>query len=227
MNKFKFSAMLLSAAILLGSCSTFQNSNTAKGGALGAGGGAALGAIIGGIAGKGKGAIIGAAVGSAVGGGTGAIIGKNMDKKAARAAEIEGAQVETVQDSNGLAAVKVTFDSSILFGFNSSVLNDKSKRSLKELADLLIQDPTTDVTIVGKTDRVGSYEANMTVSNRRAQAVKNYLGICGVDNIQFKSVMGVGYELYDESLTPDQNRAVDIYLYASEQMIQNAEAGRM
>lgn len=227
MNKFKFSAALLSIAILFASCSTFQNSNTAKGGAIGAGSGAALGAIIGGIAGKGKGAIIGAAVGTAVGGGAGALIGKKMDKKAAQAAEIEGAHVEKVEDSNGLAAVKVTFDSGILFAFNSSTLSEASKRSLKEFANLLMQDPTIDISIVGKTDKVGSYEANITVSERRAEAVKKYLLMCGVHNQQIQNVMGVGYEMYDDALLPEQNRVVDIFMYASEQMIKNAEAGRL
>ncbi|EJW93827.1 hypothetical protein EVA_18066, partial [gut metagenome] len=74
----------------------------------------ALGAIIGGIAGHGKGAAIGAAIGAAVGTGAGVLIGKKMDKAAAEAAQIEGAQVEQVTDNNGLKAVKVTFDSEIV-----------------------------------------------------------------------------------------------------------------
>ena len=56
----------------------------------------------------------------AVGTGAGVAIGHKLDKKAAEAAKIEGAQVEKVTDTNGLAAVKVTFESGILFGFNSS-----------------------------------------------------------------------------------------------------------
>ena len=63
--------------------------NTTKGGLIGGGGGAALGAIIGGIAGHGKGAAIGAAVGAAVGTGAGVLIGKKMDKAAAEAAQIQ------------------------------------------------------------------------------------------------------------------------------------------
>ena len=46
------------------------------------------------LIGKGKGAAIGAAVGAAVGTGAGVAIGHKMDKKAAEAAKIEGAQVE-------------------------------------------------------------------------------------------------------------------------------------
>ena len=189
MKKMKISVLLLSGAILLGSCSTMNN--TAKGGVIGGGSGAAAGAIIGGLIGKGKGAAIGAAVGAAVGTGAGVAIGHKMDKKAAEAAKIEGAQVEKVTDTNGLAAVKVTFESGILFGFNSSALSNTSKASLRELAQILKEDPTTDI----------------------APA-------------QFKQVEGVGYNQYDDSMTASQNRRVDIYMYASEQMIKNAEAGK-
>ena len=211
MKKIKISVLLLSGAILLGSCSTMNN--TAKGGVIGGGSGAAAGAIIGGLIGKGKGAAIGAAVGAAVGTGAGVAIGHKMDKKAAEAAKIEGAQVEKVTDTNGLAAVKVTFESGILFGFNSSTLSNTSN-------------PTTDIAIVGHTDKVGTYEANMKVSKDRAYTVENYLQDCGVSPSQFKKVEGVGYNQYDDSMSASQNRRVDIYMYASEQMIKNAEAGK-
>ena len=217
MKKIKISVLLLSGAILLGSCSTMNN--TAKGGVIGGGSGAAAGAIIGGLIGKGKGAAIGAAVGAAVGTGAGVAIGHKMDKKAAEAAKIEGAQVEKVTDTNGLAAVKVTFESGILFGFNSSTLSNTSKSSLRELAQILKEDPTTDIAIVGHTDKVGTYEANMNT-------VENYLQDCGVSPSQFKKVEGVGYNQYDDSMSASQNRRVDIYMYASEQMIKNAEAGK-
>lgn len=220
----KFMAMFLCLALILGGCSSWNN--TAKGSAIGGGSGAALGAIIGGIAGKGKGAAIGAAIGTAVGAGTGALIGRKMDKKAAEAAKIEGAQVEQVTDNNGLPAVKVTFSSGILFAFNSSTLSNTSKQSLREFADILKSDPTLDIAIIGHTDKVGSYEANQKVSTDRAFAVENYLQLCGVSPSQFKKVEGVGYSQYDDALTPEQNRNVEIYMYASKQMIQNAEAGK-
>ena len=220
MKKIKFMALFLSMALVFGSCGSMNN--TAKGGVIGGGSGAALGAIIGGIAGKGKGAAIGAAVGA----GAGVLIGRKMDKKAAEAAKIKDAQVEQVTDNNGLAAVKVTFPSGILFAFNSSALSAASKQSLAEFANILKEDPTVDVAIIGHTDKVGSYEANQKVSANRAYAVENYLQACGVKPYQFKKVEGVGYSQYNESETPEQNRRVEIFMYASEQMIKNAEAGK-
>ena len=243
MKKMKFTAFLLSGTILLGSCGTMNN--TTKGGIIGGGSGAAVVDD----AFKLKGMItvkdfqkaeqkpnackdefgrlrVGAAVGAAVGTGAGVAIGHKMDKKAAEAAKIEGAQVEVVKDANNLDAVKVTFDSGILFAFNSSTLSNDAKASLRDLAKILKEDTTTDIAIIGHTDKVGTYEANMKVSKNRAYAVENYLQDCGVSPSQFKQVEGVGYNEYDESLSASQNRRVVIFMYASEQMIKNAEAGQ-
>ncbi len=218
---------MLSVLLLLGSCGTVNNmNNKTKGGVIGGGSGAAAGAIIGGLIGKGKGAAIGAGIGAAVGTGAGIYIGHRMDKKAAEAAKIEGAQVEQVTDVNNLPAVKVSFDSGILFGFNSSTLSSDAKASLRELAQILKDDTATDVAIIGHTDKVGTYEANVKVSKNRAAAVESYLETCGVSPMQFKQVQGVAYDQYDESKSAQENRRVEIYMYASEKMIKEAEAAQ-
>jgi beta-phosphoglucomutase-like phosphatase (HAD superfamily) len=84
--------------------------------------------------------------------------------------------------------------------------------------------PMHEEAILGMLGMHGTYEANMKVSKNRAYAVENYLQDCGVSPAQFKKVEGVGYNEYDESLSADQNRRVEVYMYASEQMIKNAEA---
>lgn len=222
MKKTKITILALCGAMMFASCGTMNN--TAKGGVIGGASGATAGAILGGLFGKGKGAAIGAAVGAAVGIGAGVLIGKKMDKKAEEAAKIQGAEVEKVTDNNGLAAVKVSFDAGILFAFNSAALNNTSKASLTKLANILKEDVTTDIAIIGHTDKVGTYEANMKVSQNRANSVKSFLTTQGVQNSQFKQVEGVGYNQYDDSLTPAQNRRVEIFMYASEQMIKEAES---
>jgi len=225
MKKIKFLSILLSATLVLGSCGM---NNTAKGGLIGGGSGAAVGAGIGAIFGKGKGAAIGAAVGTAVGATAGVLIGKKMDKAAEQAKAIEGAQVEDITDANGLQAVKVTFDSGILFGFNSSTLSNSAKTSLSDFSRILNQNPTMDIAIYGYTDNVGTYEANQTVSNRRAQAVESYLRTMNVSPAQFKTVVGKGWEepvaSNDTEAGRAQNRRVEVFMYASEKMIKDAEA---
>ena len=154
MRKTKFMALLLCVTMILSGCGSMNN--TTKGGLLGGGGGAALGAVVGGLIGKGKGAAIGAGIGAAVGAGAGVLIGKKMDKAAAEAAAIEGAQVEQITDNNGLQAVKVTFDSGILFGTGAAALSSEAKASLSKFANnVLKQNTGMDVDIYGYTDNQG------------------------------------------------------------------------
>lgn len=234
MKGMKLMVGFLSAALLFGSCNM---NNTGKGSLIGAGGGAAVGSLIGGLVGKGKGAAIGAAVGVAVGTTAGALIGKKMDKAKAAAAQVENAQVESVTDANGLAAVKVTFDSGILFTTSSSVLNAAAKTSLSNFAsNVLAQNPDMDVTIYGYTDNTGwknstaeqSAQKNVNLSTQRAQSVSNYLLTAGANAAQIKTVEGLGEAnpVADNSTAAgrEQNRRVEVYLYASQKMIQEAEA---
>lgn len=227
-------AGFLSAALLFGSCNM---NNMGKGSLIGAGGGAAVGSLIGGLVGKGKGAAIGAAVGVAVGTTAGALIGKKMDKAKAAAAQVENAQVESVTDANGLAAVKVTFDSGILFTTGSSVLSATAKTSLGKFAsNVLVQNPDMDVAVYGYTDNTGwknstaeqSAQKNVALSTQRAQSVSNYLLTAGATTAQIKSVEGLGEAnpVADNSTAAgrEQNRRVEVYLYASQKMIQEAEA---
>ena len=214
--------------------------NTAKGGLIGGGGGAALGALVGGVIGHGKGAAIGAAVGTAVGAGAGVLIGKKMDKAAAQAEKIEGAEVEQVTDNNGLQAVKVTFDSGILFATGNAALSSSAKASLSKFANnVLNQNRDMDVTIYGYTDNQGwrnstaeqSFQKNLNLSQERAQSVSSYLLGCGVSASQIKTVEGMGENnpIADNSTEAGrrENRRVEVYMYASQQMIQQAEAGTL
>ena len=206
-------------------------SNLGKGTLIGSGAGAALGAGIGYIlGGDGKSAAIGAGIGTAVGGGAGALIGNKMDKKAAELAALEDAQVETVTDVNGLKAIKVTFDSGILFDFNKSTLKPEAKSDLAKFASEMADMPETNFTIYGHTDNVGSAEVNKKVSTQRANNVATYLkkqGIAG-DRIYAE---GLSYDFPVASNDTEegraQNRRVEIYVSANEEMIKEAEAGTL
>lgn len=235
MGKATFMAAVLCGSIVVSSCGL---SNTAKGGMIGAGGGAALGAIIGKIAGN---TAIGAAVGTAVGTTAGALIGRKMDKvKKEAAAALPDAKVETVQDKNGLQAVKVTFDSGILFNTGKSDLSSSAQASLSKFANnVLLKNATADVSIQGYTDNQGwanssaaeSKQKNQALSQQRAQSVANYLRNCGVTTSQIKSVEGFGEDnpVADNGTKAgqQQNRRVEVYLYASQQMINEANNGTL
>ena len=219
MKSFKTLAVALCAALVVG-CGT----NQGTGALIGAGGGAALGAIVGAIAGN---TAIGAAVGGAVGAGAGAIIGKKMDKAKAEAEAVKNAQVESVTDANGLDAVKVTFDSGILFATNKAELSTTAKNSLAQFAQVLNNNRDCDIAIIGHTDNTGSDAINQPLSVNRANSVNNYLKSCGVSASQIKSVEGQGSSnpVADNSTAAgrQQNRRVEVYMYASQKMIQEAQ----
>ncbi len=222
----KIIAICLSATLLLSSCASWNK--TTNGSLLGGSAGAIIGAGIGALIGNdGKSAAIGAAIGGAVGGGTGAIIGHKMDKKAEELAAIEAAQVETVTDVNGLAAIKVTFDSGILFGFNSSKLSKESKESLDQFAKTMSDMTETDITVFGHTDNVGTAEANEKVSQKRADEVAAYLTKAGIATDRI-TAEGKSFTMPVASNDTEEgralNRRVEIFISANENMIKEAEA---
>lgn len=237
MKKTKAMTLGMCLLMILSGCST----KTGTGTLIGAGSGAVLGGVLGQIIGKNtKSTAIGAAIGTAVGAGAGALIGKKMDKAKAAAEAVQNAQVESVTDANGLEAVKVTFDSGILFPTSSSTLQATAKTSLQKFATTVLNVYTdADVAIQGYTDNAGwkncnatqSAEKNETLSLQRAQSVQNYLLSQNVSSSQIKSVQGFGEAnpVADNSTAAGkaQNRRVEIYLYASEAMINAANAGTL
>lgn len=227
--KSKMAVILAVATLACSSCSSW--SNTGKGAAIGAGSGAAVGAGLGAIFGGGKGAAIGAAVGGVVGTGAGAAIGKKMDRqKAEIEQQVEGAKVETVTDVNNLQAIKVTFDSGILFATGKSELSDAARASLLKFAGTMKNNPQTDITIYGHTDNTGSRAVNEKLSLDRAAAVANFLVGQGISRDRIKTE-GLAFDApVADNATPEgraANRRVEVYITASEQMIRQAEAGQL
>ena len=223
---------VVASALLLSGCNLNNTSKggmigAAAGGAAGTGLGAAIGALIGGSHGAKVGAAIGAGVGVAGGTTAGVLIGKKMDKAKAQAEAIKAAQVESVQDANGLQAVKVTFDSGILFDLNSSTLKADARTSLTEFSNVLKSNADMDVAIFGHTDKTGTLEVNQRVSLQRAQSVQNFLKGQGVAADQLVTVEGKDYQEYDDTKSAAENRRVEIYLYASKEMIEAANNGTL
>ena len=215
------------------SCGTLKSLNNAQKDALiGTGAGAAIGAGIGALIGKdGKGAAIGAAIGSAVGAGTGAVIGKKMDEKAAALAkEMENAQVETITDVNGLQAIKVTFESGILFPTNGTTLSAAAKNQLATFSTQMKDLQDTDITIYGHTDNTGSASVNERISLQRAQSVASYLESRGINASR---ILSEGKSFNDPVADNDtaegraKNRRVEVYVTANENMIKAAENGNL
>lgn len=218
-SKFKIAS--LSIALSLGAI-TFQGCDSLTNTQKGAGIGAAAGGVIGGIIGKKAGnTAVGAIIGAAVGGTAGGFIGKRMDKQAA---EIQNAipNAEVIREGEGII---VKFDSGILFDFDKFALKDAAKTNIQSLASSLNQYPGTDIKVIGHTDSRGTEQYNMSLSERRAAAVKAYAVSQGVPGSRLLTI-GKGYaEPIGDNATDAgraTNRRVEIVIVANEQLKKEA-----
>jgi outer membrane protein OmpA-like peptidoglycan-associated protein len=198
---------------LVASTGCASMNRTGKGAVLGAAGGAAARAIIGKAVGStAKGAIVGAAVGGAAG----AVIGRQMDKQAQElAAQIPGATVQRVGEG-----IALTFDSGLLFPFNSSQLLPAGQQNLQNLANSLKQYPETEVMVVGHTDSVGSDAYNQNLSQQRASSAADVLASYGVPRDRIRTAgRGEGEPIAsnDDEAGRQQNRRVEVAIFASEE----------
>jgi outer membrane protein OmpA-like peptidoglycan-associated protein len=238
-------ATLMAFVMLLGSCASSRPASdgslsgangtgqrktgmtkASKGGLIGAGGGAAAGALLGGILGGGRGTAAGAILGAAVGGGAGAIIGRRMDKQAAELQrDMANAKVERVGEG-----IKITFDSGILFDTNSSALRPASQADVAKLAATLQKYNDTNVLIEGHTDNTGTDAINQPLSERRAQAVANSLTAQEVASSRI-STKGLGSTdpVADNTTVEGRqaNRRVEVAIFANEKMKKAAEKGTL
>lgn len=205
-------AGLMAVAVTLPACAGMNN--TQKGAVIGAAAGGAAGAIVGKQVGStAKGAIIGAAVG----GTTGALIGARMDKQARELAmDIPGARVERVGEG-----IVVTFDSGLLFAYNSDNIQGSARTNLSNLAQSLQKYPKTEVLIVGHTDAKGSDSYNQTLSERRASSAAGYLMSQSIDRSRLRTAGRGESEPIDSNSTDAGralNRRVEVVIVAGDEL---------
>ena len=201
------------ASLAVGStgCASLESSK-AKGAVIGA----TTGAVAGGLIGRSNGSTSrGAIVGAAVGGAAGAIIGHQMDQRAKTLEQnIKGARVERVGEG-----ILVTFDSGLLFDFDSDVLREPARANLRELAANFSRYPDSDLLIVGHTDAQGEDAYNQRLSERRASSAASFLAAQGVPREHVRTA-GRGetepVAQNDTEANRQANRRVEVAITASE-----------
>jgi outer membrane protein OmpA-like peptidoglycan-associated protein len=169
---------LLAAA--LGGCVTDpvtgekRVSRAAIGGGVGALGGYLLGDLVGGrndrtekIVGAGIGAIAGVAVGS--------YIDKQEQELRRRTA---GTDVQVIRQGDELV---LRMPSNVTFATNESAIQPQFRPTLDQVADVLREYRSTYVDVYGHTDSTGSDDYNLALSDRRANSVRDYLVMRGVE----------------------------------------------
>ena len=225
-NKTNIAALFISTSLVMTSCEAVKNSNNQqRGTVIGTAAGAVIGGVLGNNIGKGGNAPIGAVLGGVVGGVAGNVIGRNMDKQAKEIKEtLPGAEVERVGEG-----IKVTLKENMVnFAFDKSDLQPLAKANLDKLAEILINNPDTNINIYGYTDSKGTDEYNLSLSDRRAASVKAYLISKGIASSRMNT-MGMGkaspIASNDTEAGRAQNRRVEFAITANEKMINEAQEG--
>jgi outer membrane protein OmpA-like peptidoglycan-associated protein len=189
-------------------------SRTVRGGAIGAGAGGVLGGVIGNQAGN---TAAGAIIGAAVGGTTGALIGRHMDKQAEEMQrDLQNARIERIGEG-----IKITFDSGILFDYDSAALRSLARTNINSLVVILNKYPDTNILVEGDTDSEGSDSYNQELSQRRAVAVASQLMAGSVAGSRV-STIGLGESnpvATNETAAGRQlNRRVEIAIFANDKL---------
>lgn len=211
-------AALVLSSVILPSC---NSSRRTQGTIIGAAVGAATGAVS-----SKKNRAVAILLGASIGGVAGNLIGQYMDKQAAEIRnDLEGAKVERVGEG-----IVVTFDSGLLFDFDSDALRRTTRENLAQLANTLKKYDETDVIIFGHTDSTGDPKYNRDLSERRAESVQDYLTSLSVASNRLQPE-GMGES--DPVTTNDTeegrqlNRRVEVTIKANKRLIRDAKKGRI
>lgn len=198
-------------------------SNAVKGGVIGGVAGGVVGGVVGDQLGN---TTLGVIIGAAVGGTAGVLIGNHMDKQADEIEnEIDGVSVERIGEG-----IALKFDSGILFGFDSEILQPQAKENIYKLADILKKYPDSNILIAGHTDSDGAEQYNQQLSERRAKAVSDYTMMQGVSSSRL-SIVGLGENEPIATNSTESgkrlNRRVEIAIFANEDLKRAAERGEL
>ncbi len=193
----------------LGADPNDPNAKAKQGALLGAGIGAALGAITGRDGDRAEAAVKGAIIGGA----GGAIIGNSLDKQEADLRNSIGNDDVAIQNTGD--RLIVTLPQDILFATDSFAVRPDLQRDLRAVAANLRAYPDSTIQIVGHTDSDGDATYNQTLSERRANAVADVLLREGIPFSRVQT-FGLGESQQVASiLSPDgkaQNRRVEIVI---------------
>lgn len=95
----------------------------------------------------------------------------------------------------------------VFFDTDKSNIRGVDVSELKNLAQILAENPTMRISVIGHADKRGTREYNMRLSRRRAEAVRDYLVSQGISRDRLE----IGYESFDDpaSNNLDDNRRVE------------------
>jgi outer membrane protein OmpA-like peptidoglycan-associated protein len=210
-TKLVLSSALVSVSLLAGCTGQDDPNRRAK---VGAAVGAVAGAVLGHQMDSSSGKWVGAAVGALAGAGVGTYMDRQQSEFERELAEEQRQnelEIERMKDDT----LKLTLDSEVSFDFGKSDIKPGFRASLDKLANVIMKYDRTVVHVVGHTDSVGSDEYNQGLSQRRANAVGDYLISRGVPAARIRTEGRGEREPRDTNATEagrQLNRRVEIFL---------------
>ena len=170
--------------------------------AIGAGGGALAGLLLGGLIGGGTGRIIGAGIGGVAGG----AVGYQMDRQIKELRESTAGSGIDISEADDGQSILVNLPDGVTFAVDSATLQPQFRSTLDQISQSLQQYPNSLIDVYGHTDSTGSDAYNQTLSERRASTVANYLVSQGVSGARIRS-QGFGETMPIDSNTTESGRA--------------------
>ena len=137
-----------------------------------------------------------------------------MDHQEEKLTRIPGTSVEKIGDNTLL----VRFNSDVLFATDSSQVDPTGQATLDSVARVFVEYDKTAVIVQGHTDSTGTEAYNQSLSERRADAVRNHLIARGVAAARIAAIgYGESYPVAsnDTAAGRQMNRRVDILLKAN------------
>jgi peptidoglycan-associated lipoprotein len=86
-------------------------------------------------------------------------------------------------DSNKAGGLKTVY-----FDFNSAGLSSETKDALNNNAQFLKSNPTVKVQVEGHTDERGGVQFNLSLGEKRAKAVREFLGGLGIEGARIATI---------------------------------------
>jgi outer membrane protein OmpA-like peptidoglycan-associated protein len=103
--------------------------------------------------------------------------------------------------------------SDVLFDFNQASLKPGAREKLAKVSGILLAYPTLHMNVEGHTDSIGSDDYNLKLSQRRADAVRDYLTSNGINAANIQAT-GLGKDgpvaSNDTAAGRQQNRRVEM-----------------
>ena len=186
----KLTTIIAMLFVISGCAATGNQPNANKGALWGTGIGAAVGAGLGQAIGKNtESTMIGAGVGAALGAGAGYAWGGYLDKQES-ALRKEFDKQDAVQIKRDEEQLSLTFKADMLFGVGQSTINPGAMHDIQRVATVLNQYPQSIIVVRGHTDSTGSEQNNQTLSEKRAEAIKNLLV---AEQVNPERILTIGY----------------------------------